>query len=127
MSPRPATLSAERGTFNLIDTDEGEKVDFWLSADEPFNASRLSRRRGEDVLGIRVLVSAPEDTVLAKLRWAKLSGGSEKHFIDALRVYEVQFGVLDLDYLTEVGRLTRRGRVVAATAGGGPAAGMTRT
>ena len=40
-----------------------------------------------------------KDTILAKLRWAKLSGGSEKQFTDALRVYEVQYGKLDIDYL----------------------------
>jgi len=44
-------------------------------------------------------VSSPEDTILAKLRWAKLCGGSEKQFTDALRVYEVQYGKLDLDYI----------------------------
>ena len=44
-------------------------------------------------------VSIPEDTILAKLRWAKLSGGSEKQFIDALRVYEVQRRKLDMEYL----------------------------
>jgi hypothetical protein len=42
-----------------------------------------------------------EDTILAKLRWAKLSGGSEKQFTDALRVYEVQYGKLDIDYLEQ--------------------------
>ncbi len=36
---------------------------------------------------------------MAKLRWAKLSGGSEKQFIDALRVYEVQFDKLDINYI----------------------------
>jgi hypothetical protein len=44
-------------------------------------------------------ISTPEDTILAKLRWANLSGGSEKQFMDAMRVYEVQHGKLDLDYL----------------------------
>ncbi len=34
-----------------------------------------------------------------KLRWAKLSGGSEKQFTDALRVYEIQYQNLDLNYL----------------------------
>ena len=48
---------------------------------------------------MRVMVSSPEDTILAKLRWAKLSGGSEKQFTDALRVYEVQSGKLDMNYL----------------------------
>lgn len=52
-------------------------------------------------MGIRMYVSRPEDTILAKLRWAKLSGGSEKHFIDALRVYEVQYQKLDLTYLEQ--------------------------
>jgi hypothetical protein len=34
-----------------------------------------------------------------KLSWAHESGGSEKHFTDALRVYEVQYGQSDQDYL----------------------------
>ena len=48
---------------------------------------------------MRIAVSSPEDTILAKLRWAKLSQGSEKQFTDALRVYEVQFPKLDMTYL----------------------------
>ena len=43
-------------------------------------------------------VSTPEDTILAKLDWAVKSGGSEKQFIDALRIFEVQYGSMDLDY-----------------------------
>jgi hypothetical protein len=50
-------------------------------------------------MGIDFKVSRPEDTILAKLRWAKMSGGSEKQFTDALRVYEVQYGALDVNYL----------------------------
>ena len=34
-----------------------------------------------------------------KLKWAKASGGSEKQFGDALRVFEVQAGRLDLAYI----------------------------
>jgi len=48
---------------------------------------------------MRIIVSSPEDTILAKLRWAKLCGGSEKQFTDALRVYEVQFEKLDTNYM----------------------------
>ena len=90
---------ARRDTFNLIDVTAGDKVDFWLLTDEPFDRMRFSRRRVEEVMGMHIAISAPEDTILAKLRWAKLSGGSEKQFTDALRVYEVQFGALDIDYL----------------------------
>lgn len=85
--------------FNLLDTREGDKVDFWILTNEPFDTSRFDRRYPVEVFGIRLFVSRPEDTILAKLRWAKLSGGSEKQFTDALRVYEVQAGELDLPYL----------------------------
>lgn len=88
-----------RRMFNLIDSREGDKVDFWILTGEPFDQSRFSRRYTEDFIGSNIEVSAPEDTILAKLRWAKLSGGSKKQFIDALRVYEIQFGKLDFDYM----------------------------
>ena len=87
--------------FNLLALDEGDKVDFWVLTDEPFDRSRFSRRRDEEVWGIRLKVSTPEDTILAKLRWAKLSGGSEKQFTDALRVFEVQRPHLEMDYLEQ--------------------------
>ena len=85
--------------FNMIDTREGDKVDFWMLTDDPFDQSRFSRKYPEEVLGIQMLVSRPEDTILAKLKWANLSGGSEKQFVDALRIYEVQFENLDRQYL----------------------------
>lgn len=87
------------GMFNLLDTREGDKVDFWLLTDTPFDKSRFARRTWQDVDGLKVPVSSPEDTILAKLRWCSLSGGSEKHFYDALRVYEVQYDVINKEYL----------------------------
>ena len=89
----------QKSMFNLLFLQDGEKVDFWLLTDEPFDRSRFARKRVETVFGIQLNVSAPEDTILAKLRWAKLSGGSEKQFTDALRVFEVQGSSLDLAYL----------------------------
>ena len=51
------------------------------------------------MLGVTMKISAPEDTILMKLKWSKLSGGSEKQFMDAVRVYEVQYGKLDHQYM----------------------------
>lgn len=85
--------------FNLIDVNSGDKADFWMLTDEPFDKSRFARKYNEDFAGTEITVSTPEDTILAKLNWAKLCGGSEKQFTDALRVYEVQGEKLDLDYL----------------------------
>ena len=99
--PEEAILDAvrRRSMFNLISLTEGDKVDFWILTDDPFDRSRFARKGVEVVLGVRLQVSAPEDTILAKLRWAKMSGGSEKQFTDALRVYEVQLEKLDQNYL----------------------------
>jgi hypothetical protein len=103
-----------KNVFNLIDVKSGYKVDFWILTDDPFDRSRFSRRQEEQLKGLNIQVSSPEDTILAKLRWAILSGGSEKQFTDALRVYEVQLARLDLDYLKKwadilsVGTLLKR-------------------
>ncbi|MEK7395514.1 MAG: hypothetical protein AAB116_01125 [Candidatus Poribacteria bacterium] len=85
--------------FNLLDVKEGSKVDFWILTGEPYDQTRFSRRYAEEIMGIKMKFSTPEDTILAKLRWAKLSGGSEKQFTDALRIFELQFVNLDMNYL----------------------------
>lgn len=89
----------KKDMFNLIDSKEGGKIDFWMLTDDPFDQCRFSRRQKEKVMGFQMQVSSPEDTILVKLKWAKLSGGSEKQFTDALRVYEVQSKNLDTAYL----------------------------
>jgi hypothetical protein len=89
------------GTFNVIDTREGDKVDFWMLTDSEFDRSRFRRRYAEDVFGVSMKVSSPEDTILAKLKWARMSGGGERYIRDALGVYQVQEPSLDADYLDE--------------------------
>lgn len=88
-----------KSMFNLLDTTEGDKADFWILTEEPFDQSRFARKYEENLLGISMKISTPEDTIVMKLRWAKQSGGSEKQFTDALRVYEVQYAKLDLGYM----------------------------
>lgn len=50
-------------------------------------------------LGALLTVSAPEDTILAKLRWSRLSGGSAKQINDAKGVLAFQRESLDWGYL----------------------------
>ena len=88
-----------RGMFNLIDVREGDKVDFWLLTDDPFDRTRFERRYVERFEDARLPVSRPEDTILMKLRWGQMLGGSDKQFVDALRVYEIQHGRLDEAHL----------------------------
>ncbi|HEX4052793.1 MAG TPA: hypothetical protein VHX86_00875 [Tepidisphaeraceae bacterium] len=94
-----AEAIARKGQFNLLDVVGGDKVDFWLLTDDPFDQSRFARRYVENFEGQRIYVSRPEDTILMKLRWAKMSGGSEKQFSDARSVYELQGELLDVPYM----------------------------
>jgi predicted nucleotidyltransferase len=95
-----------KSAFNLVESETGLKVDFWMLTDEPFDKSRFSRRYMENLEGFDVYFSAPEDTILMKLKWANMMGGSEKQYTDALRVYELQYEVLDKEYLEDwAGRL----------------------
>ena len=60
----------------------------------------FARRQAVDALGIDgFYVTSPEDTILSKLRWSKMAGGSEKQLTDAVRVFEMQFDSLDMAYL----------------------------
>jgi hypothetical protein len=106
--PSPAYYLDERSVmdavaagdqFSLLAVDEGDKVDFWLLTGDAFDRSRFSRRQRVEVLGTVAWVSSPEDTILMKLKWAKLSGGSEKQLADAIYVYEVQAARLDAAHL----------------------------
>ncbi len=92
---------AHKSMFNLIEAQTGDKVDFWILTNEPFDRSRFTRKRVEEVFGIKIKVSCSEDTILSKLLWAAKSGGSQKQFTDALRVFEVQYKNLDLSYLDQ--------------------------
>lgn len=88
-----------RSMFNILDTQTGDRADLWLLTGDPFDRSRFARRTADEIDGIRIFVSSPEDTILMKLRWSRESGGSARQFEDALRVYEVQEGRLDQRYL----------------------------
>jgi hypothetical protein len=85
--------------FDLIETPSGDKVDFWMLTESRFDECRFSRRISVEFFGENAQISTPEDTILAKLKWAKASGGSEKQLTDALRVYQTNFEALDQRYL----------------------------
>ncbi len=88
-----------RKKFTLQDQAEGNKVDLWTLRNSDFDRSRFGRRERAVVEGTSLYISRPEDAILQKLRWSEDCGGSEKQFVDARSVYNVQHSLLDLAYL----------------------------
>ncbi|MBA7617898.1 hypothetical protein ES703_25216 [subsurface metagenome] len=87
-----------RSMFNIIHFDSGIKIDFWLLKDDEFDRKRFERRKQHIYSGRDIFFSTPEDIILKKLVWFKESE-IQKHFDDALSVFEIQKD-LDVDYLT---------------------------
>ena len=59
------------GEFNFIHGDTGIKVDFWVLKKQPFELSRMKRRRAKYILGQKVYFISAEDLILTKLQWRK--------------------------------------------------------
>lgn len=90
-----------RDMFNVVDLNEGDKIDFWLVTDSDFDRSRFSRRASINIFDTELFVSSPEDLIIMKLLWSRKAGGSEKQVHDARSIYEVQREKLDEHYLAE--------------------------
>jgi hypothetical protein len=89
-----------RRQFNAIEIQSATKIDLIIRKDRPFSREELSRRRAATVAeGLRVTLASPEDTVLAKLEWAKKAGGSERQLADVAGVLEVCGPSLDRGYI----------------------------
>jgi len=92
--------AVQRGSmFNLLDTLAGDKIDFWMLTDSHFDECRFGRKIAISLLGRTAWISTPEDTILAKLRWAKQADGSPKQINDARRIFQVNESALDREYL----------------------------
>jgi hypothetical protein len=96
---------SQRRMFNLIHFDTLIKVDIYIPQDDEFSREQFKRARRETLLpgeaGV-AYIAAPEDTILAKLRWHKRGGEvSERQLSDVLGVLKVQGERLDLEYLRE--------------------------
>jgi hypothetical protein len=62
-----------RDMFNAIHLPTMGKLDFIVRKDEEYRRLELSRRRPMELGGARVWVTAPEDLILSKLHWARVS------------------------------------------------------
>jgi hypothetical protein len=85
--------------FNVIDLESGWKIDLVPRKRRPFSLEEFARRQSVQVAGLPLSVASAEDTILSKLEWAKLSGGSARQLEDAEELARVAAGGLDMAYI----------------------------
>jgi hypothetical protein len=100
LDPRVAreALRARR-LFNVIDPETAFKVDLIVRKERAFSREEFARREKRDLGGLALSMATPEDTILAKLEWARKGGGSERQMGDALGVLQVGGDRIDRAYV----------------------------
>ncbi len=88
-----------RRQFNAVDMSTAFKVDLVIRKDRAFSRQELQRRQWVDLAGERIALATAEDTILAKLDWARLGGGSQRQMADARGIVDVKGGDLDRAYV----------------------------
>jgi hypothetical protein len=87
-----------RGQFNVVLLDSGWKADLILRKDRAFSRAEFERRQPVEIFGVQVHVATAEDTVIAKLEWAR-AGESERQLRDVIGILAASGERLDRDYI----------------------------
>ena len=97
---RRAALEAlgERSMFNVIDLHGGWKVDLIVRKARAFSREELARRQPAVLEGVQLPVATAEDTIVAKLEWAR-RGRSERQLDDVRGIIGLQGTALDRAYI----------------------------
>lgn len=89
---------ADRSQFNVIDPSSGWKADLIIRKERPFSREEFARRQSAEMLGATAFVATAEDTIIAKLEWAR-AGGSDRQVRDVRSILSVSGDRLDRTYL----------------------------
>lgn len=95
------TALRERGMFNIIDPDSGWKADLIVRKDREYSIREFERRSPQPLFADKrspVPTVTPEDAILSKLEWCKVSG-HEQQLKDAESISRTEGSNLDWDYL----------------------------
>ena len=87
-----------RTSFNIVEIETGWKVDLMIRRDRPFSRAELNRRIAVRLLGTDTYVATAEDTIIAKLEWAR-EGESERQLRDVASILVVSGEGLDRRHL----------------------------
>jgi hypothetical protein len=91
--------------FNVLDELSALKADFWMLRDDEFEQTAFRRRISVGLFGVFASIATPEDVLLHKLYWNRLTP-SQRQLHDAAGIFAVQGETLDREYLERwAGRL----------------------
>jgi hypothetical protein len=93
-----AEALARRTQFNLVHFETAWKIDLIVRKERPFSRMEFERRQEGSVGDHSAAINSPEDVILSKLEWAKISR-SERQVRDAAGVVAAWGDALDWDYL----------------------------
>ena len=88
----------QRSMFNIIDMRTAWKIDLVMRKNRPFSREELARRADQEVLGVLVPTASAEDTIIAKLEWAK-QGASERQIRDVAGILRIRGESIDQAYI----------------------------
>ncbi|MFT3713149.1 MAG: hypothetical protein QM817_36300 [Archangium sp.] len=90
-----------KGSWNIFHVPTVTRIDLFVVKDTEYDAEEFVRRQAWEVLpGQRVMLKAPEDSVLRKLLWFQAGGESNsQQFRDVVEVLRVQGERLNVAYL----------------------------
>ncbi len=84
--------------FNALHHAAGLKVDFGLKGRDKYDATRFQRRKKRKIFDEMMFITTAEGLMIIRLKRYKDSS-SEKHYLGASGVYQIQRGNLDLRYM----------------------------
>jgi hypothetical protein len=91
---------ADAGQFNVIHPRSGHKIDFMVLEASAQTPPQIARRIEIDLAaGCPAYVAAPDDIIVAKLRYF-LDGGSDKHLRDITGILKRSADLVDVSYVT---------------------------
>lgn len=91
---------SEAGQFNVIHPRSGNKIDFMVLDSSGETPPQIARRMEIELLtNCTAYVAAPDDVIIAKLRYY-LDGGSDKHLRDIAGILKHSGDLIDTNYVT---------------------------
>lgn len=97
----------DHDSFNLVASDGGLKVDFFVLGPDLLDQMQIERRIPVRIAGVdrTIWITSPEDQILRKLSWYRSAGSvSERQWRDVIGLLRIAGPTLDHDYLRDTAR-----------------------